>query len=404
MKTIISGKIDILVITESKLDDTFPDNQFLIDGFPLPYRIARDSNGGGILIFVREDLPCRVLKSHVKPDNFDGIVLEINLRKDKWLLFGGYNPHKGNIQTFLMQLTPILDHYLCSYDNYLVIGDFNSEPDGEAMEEFCNNYNLTNLIKEPTCFKNPLNPSSIDLMLTNRAGRFQDSHTIETGLSDHHKMTVTVLKVLFQNQSPTIIKYRDYKDFNVDIFRYELLDKLSIIGEDIIYELFEMIFIYLLDTHAPMKTKYIRANNAPFMNKVLSKAVMTRSRLRNKYLKCPSNDNKMNYKKQRNYCTSLFRKEKKTFYDNIDISLITDKPFFSEKHFSRKKLVLVENEKIVSNDQEVTDTMNILFSNIVTNLNISGYKAEHFSYDDNQNHILNIICNYKDHPSIIRLR
>ena len=67
----------------------------------------------------------------------------------------------------------------------------------------------------------------------------------------------------------------------------------------------------------------------------------------------------MNYKKQRNYCTSLFRKEKKTFYDNIDISLITDikkfwqtvKPFFSEKHFGRKKMVLVENEKIVSNDQ-----------------------------------------------------
>ena len=311
-----------------------------------------------------------------------------------------------------MQLTPILDHYLCSYDNYLVIGDFNSEPDGEAMKEFCNNYNLTNLIKEPTCFKNPLNPSSIDLMLTNRAGRFQDSHTIETGLSDDHKMTVTVLKVFFQKQSPTIIKYKDYKNFNVYIFRNELHDKLSIIGEDITYELFEMIFIYLLDAHAPMKTKYIRANNAPFMNKVLSKAVMTRSRLRNKYLKCPSNDNKVNYKKQRNYCTSLFRKEKKTFYDNIDITLITDnkkfwrtvKPFFSEKHFSRKKMVLVENENIVSNDREVADTMNIFFSNIVNNLYISGYKAGHFSYDDNQNHISNIICNYKDHPSIIRLR
>ena len=65
LKTIISGKIDILVITESKLDDTLPDNQFLIDGFSLPYRIDRDSNGGEVLIFVREDLPSRVLKSHV---------------------------------------------------------------------------------------------------------------------------------------------------------------------------------------------------------------------------------------------------------------------------------------------------------------------------------------------------
>ena len=76
LKTIISGKIDILVITESKLDDTFPEK--------------------GVLIFVREDLPCRVLKSHDKPDNFDGIVLEINLRKVKWLLFGEHSNFLSN--------------------------------------------------------------------------------------------------------------------------------------------------------------------------------------------------------------------------------------------------------------------------------------------------------------------
>ena len=72
----LKTKIDILVITESYLGDTFPENQFLIDGFSSPYRLDRDSNGGGVIIFVREDLPCRVLKSHNKPDNFDGIVLE----------------------------------------------------------------------------------------------------------------------------------------------------------------------------------------------------------------------------------------------------------------------------------------------------------------------------------------
>ena len=113
LKTIIRGKIDILVITEFKLDDTFPENQFLIGGFSSPYRLDRDSNGGGAIIFVREDLPCRILKSHNKPDHFDGIVLEINRRKVKWLLFGGYNPHKVTILIFLTQLTPILDTTIC---------------------------------------------------------------------------------------------------------------------------------------------------------------------------------------------------------------------------------------------------------------------------------------------------
>ena len=54
------------------------------------------------------------------------------------------------------------------------------------MGDFCDTYNLTNLITDPTCFKNPLNPSLIDLILTNRARRFQDSWVIETGLFDHH--------------------------------------------------------------------------------------------------------------------------------------------------------------------------------------------------------------------------
>ena len=119
LKTIISGKIDILVITESKLDESFPTNQFLIEGFSLPFRRDRDLNGGGVIIFVREDISCRELKLHNTSGNFEGIVLEVNLRKVKWLQFEGYNPHKVDIHNYLSKLTTILDHYLSTYDNYL---------------------------------------------------------------------------------------------------------------------------------------------------------------------------------------------------------------------------------------------------------------------------------------------
>ena len=84
------------------------------------------------------------------------------------------------------------------------------------------------------------------------------------------------------------------------------------------------------------------------MNKILSKAIMTRSRLRNKYMKNPNHENKSNYTNYRNYCTRLFRKEKKQYYNNLDINLITDnkkfwktvKPLFSDKHFSSNKITL----------------------------------------------------------------
>ena len=61
-------------------------------------------------------------------------------------------------------------------------------------------YKLKNLITDPTCYKNPNNPSLIDVILTNRKRSFQYSNTIEAGLSDYHKMIITVLKSEFKKK------------------------------------------------------------------------------------------------------------------------------------------------------------------------------------------------------------
>ena len=220
---IVAGHIDILLITESKLDSAFPDNQFKIDGYYPPFRADRDKYGGGVIIYVRNDVPCKLLHNHTSTKFIEGIFLEINIRKFKWLLFGGYNPSKSNILNFFTELEPILDRHMTKYVNFIMLGDFNSEISENAMKEFCENYNLTNLIKEPTCFKNPTNPSSIDLILTNRPKSFKNNKIIETGLSDHHKLTLTVMRAHFQKKDPIINTYRDFKNFSENNFRKELL-------------------------------------------------------------------------------------------------------------------------------------------------------------------------------------
>ena len=168
-----------------------------------------------------------------------------------------------------------------------------------------------NLVTEATCFKNPLNPSSIDAILTNRWKSFQNTRTLECGLSDHHKMVISVTKTFIPKQVPTIGKYRDNRKFNEENFRQDLANKISNITNGICYDLFEKTFIDTLNKHAPIKTKYARENNAPFINKTLSKAIMTRSRLKNIYHKSPNNVNKLRYSKQRNYCVNLTRRIKK---------------------------------------------------------------------------------------------
>jgi exonuclease III len=92
LKLSVMGNIDILVITETKLDETFTETAFMIEGFSKPYRKDRNGCGGGILIYVREDIPSKELRYHTFPDDIEGIFIEINFRKFKWLLFGSYHP------------------------------------------------------------------------------------------------------------------------------------------------------------------------------------------------------------------------------------------------------------------------------------------------------------------------
>ena len=73
----------------------------------------------------------------------------------------------------------------------------------------------------------------------------------------------------------------------------------------------------VLNKHAPIKTKYLRANHSPFVTKELSKAILLRSKLRNQHLKCKSEEAKARFQIQRNFCVALLRKAKHDYYENL---------------------------------------------------------------------------------------
>ena len=86
-KCLLKRKVDILTITESKLDSSFRTTQFLIDGYSKPFRFDGYRNTVGVLLYVREDIACRESKSNKFPNDIDGIFNELSLRKAKWLFF-----------------------------------------------------------------------------------------------------------------------------------------------------------------------------------------------------------------------------------------------------------------------------------------------------------------------------
>ena len=159
-------------------------------------------------------------------------------------------------------------------------------------------------------------------------------------------MIVNVLKIYFQEREAKVINYRDYRNFPNEEFRQQVLqDILKATQKSYIvsYESFLSICQQALDSRAPKKQKYVRSNHSPFINKTILKAFMDRSRLRNRFLKTRSNEDKKAYNTQRNYCLTLVRKAKKDYYNNLEHQNVTDNKIFGKsiKSFFLNKARLV---------------------------------------------------------------
>ena len=157
--------VAVLMFSKTKIDDSFPIGSFLIHGFSPPYRLDCHSKCGGIILYIREDIPSNLLATDKEPT--ESFYVELNLRNEKCLINCSYNPHKIMIKSHLATLSNFLDLRSSKYKKMLIFGDFNAGINESHMNSFCETYNLTNLMKQLTCHKNSDNLTCIDLILTN---------------------------------------------------------------------------------------------------------------------------------------------------------------------------------------------------------------------------------------------
>ena len=247
-----------------------------------------------------------------------------------------------------------MGNYSSKYDSFIFLGDL-SEPTKSAVIGFCHIYGCKNLIKDSFCFKNSEKLSCIDLIITNRSKCFQSSVTIEAGFSDFHKTTLTVMKVFYEKQKPTIITYRNYKNVSNKVFMADVLSRISQVtseNNNLEFDLFKAVLHEAAQKHAPIKQRYVRANESPFINKTINKEIKKRSRLRNKFLNTKSDIDRKQYNKERNLCLRLIRQENKNFFNNISTRYITDnktswktvKLLFADKIQTKSKTTFIKNK------------------------------------------------------------
>ena len=198
------------MVSETKINDIFPEWQILNEGFPKPFRLDRINKGGGILLYIREHVPCRHVKQITLNNLFEEFFVELNLRSKNWLHGWSYNPQKENIASHLTNVSAALDELCADYENIIPLGDFNVEVKEKCISDFMSTYNLKSWVKQ-----------KIDLILTNSLRSFQDGSVFETGLSEFYMLTTTILKQYFPTPKPKIVNHRDYRNFQNDEFRAE---------------------------------------------------------------------------------------------------------------------------------------------------------------------------------------
>ena len=203
----ISECVDVIVIAETKLDDTFPKNQFSLPGFKAPIRLDRTTNSGGLLVLINEKITSKQIKTITVPGDIQAVPIELNINNSKWLLLPIYKPPCQNEAYFLDEIQKVVDFCAKSAQNLLLFGDFNMDTTNNMLSSFIDSNGLFSMIRTPTCFKSSQG-RCIDLMLTNKKYSFKDTQTFETGFSDFHHLIYTILKSRFTKLPPKTIRYR----------------------------------------------------------------------------------------------------------------------------------------------------------------------------------------------------
>jgi hypothetical protein len=205
------------------------------------------------------------------------LAVEVLIRKEKWIFLSFYKQPKVT-SSHVIEIVDKVMFQLAQYDlNLVFLGDFNINMLKENEFSDCLDVNgLVNIVKDPTCFKG--SPSMLDLIITNKPKRFTNTTCVDTGLSDFHFLVCTASKIHLPTLMPISFKYRSYKHFNKELFQQDLTKipyHVTEIFDDVndSYWLWHQLTMQIVNEHAPIKTRKVKGQRAPFMNGELRRAI-----------------------------------------------------------------------------------------------------------------------------------
>ena len=315
---------DILAINESKIDPSIPDSEINIPSYK-SIRKDRNRNGGGVVIYVREQISFRD-RNDLVSDSLEMICIEIERPHSKpFLLSAWYRPPNSELN-IINEYELFLFKCDSESKEMIIMGDLNCDFGKSPPDTYTNRiislnnlYQMVNLINEPTRVTETL-ASTIDLILSNTPENIVSSGVSHVGISDH-SLIYAVRKFVSPKLKSIMREVQDFKhfsdrDFYNDLSQvsWEIITTFSDPNE--CWCVWKSFFTEILDAHAPLRYKRTKANAVPWMTTIIKNEIRNRDYHKKKAIKHNSKYLWQMYKKSRNKVNINIRKTKSEYFVN----------------------------------------------------------------------------------------
>ena len=221
----------ILVLTETKIDSSYPDSQFKMANYRL-YRQDRVKGGGGILTYISSKLPSKKLKITKTYKTIELLAVEVKLEGTCAVVLGIYRPPRSKganyYQVLEEELNEITSWAISKCQTIIITGDLNldrlkpNEREGKLLTDLEEVFELTCLIDQATRVTTT-SSTLLDVILTNTPDLFKSAGVAEMGLSDH-KLVYTFVNKVVKQHAARIINCRSTKHLDLEEFKKDLYD------------------------------------------------------------------------------------------------------------------------------------------------------------------------------------
>ena len=312
-----TNTLDILTIQETKINSTSPSSQFHVEGFNF-YRRDRVKGGGGILVYIRDNIAAS--RKKLRGKCVESMLFDMKIGQRQFAYITAYKPPSVDNNTFKRELCDLLDEVNSLSDNVIFTGDLNSDilhpldnhKEGQCLLDMCDIYDLDSLINVPTGISKN-RESCLDVILTNVPAFAKDSGVTHTGLSDHD-LVYTVLKTRHMRSKAETITKRSFKTFDKDSFQADLSIvpfSVSYVFDDPddVYWCWHQLYDQVLDAHAPKITVKKRPSPAGVViTDEIRKTIRDRDKQKKRYYRSRNPLERERYRVLRNKVVSMRKK------------------------------------------------------------------------------------------------